>query len=111
MLVSVDARFGDYKQSIALTERGGSALADLSFDAKSVHETIQGRSVDLGEARGRLLIRTEAHCVYPTLVWKPCRESFSPFYPFHLVTIGDHRIYIRVDGAVFPELHDQERGL
>ena len=24
-----------------------------------------------------------AFCLYPTLVWRPCRESRSPYYPFH----------------------------
>ncbi len=111
VLASIDARFGNYKQAVNLTGRSGSALAELNFDAKSAREKILERSIELEEPLGHLLVRKEAHVFYPTLVWKPCRESFSPFYPFHMVIVGDHRIYIRVDGAVFTALHDQDRGL
>ena len=56
-------------------------------------------------------MRKEALCLYPTLVWKPCRESLSPYWPFHMFTAGSHRLYIRVDGAVFTALHDTDRGI
>ena len=57
------------------------------------------------------MVRKEAFCLYPALVWRPCLESLSPFYPFHLVTVGDHRIYIRVDGRVFTKLHTNIAGV
>ena len=37
-------------------------------------------------------------------------ESLSPYYPFHMIIIGDHRLYIRSDGKVFTELHDAGPG-
>jgi hypothetical protein len=55
--------------------------------------------------QGRLVVRPEAHCLYPALVWRPCLESLSPFFPFHMLTVGDHRIYVRVDGRLFTTLH------
>jgi hypothetical protein len=72
---------------------------------------IAGRRVELPDRLGRLPVRREAICLYPTLVWKPCRESLSPFWPFHMLTIGAHRIYVRIDGAVFTALHDDDRGI
>jgi len=35
------------------------------------------------------------------LVWKPCMESLSPFFPFHMFTVGAHGIYVRTDGVIF----------
>jgi hypothetical protein len=80
-------------------------------DRKSVLERIVGNRFELGKRQGRLLVRKEAVCMYPTLVWKPCRESLSPFWPFYLFTVGAYRLYVRIDGAVFTTLHDQDRGL
>jgi hypothetical protein len=111
VLASVDARFGNYRQAVALPERGGNVLDHLIFDPKTALRQVLGERIELGDRQGQLVIRKEAHCLYPTLVWRPCRESLSPFYPFHMVTVGNHRIYIRVDGKVFTELHDQDRGI
>jgi hypothetical protein len=110
-LVCVDGRFGDYRQAIALPNRGANALTDLTFESKSALSHVLGQKIELGDRQGQLLIRAGAYSLYPTLVWKPCRESLSPYYPFHMLTIGDHRIYIRVDGQVFTQLHDQDRGI
>ena len=65
----------------------------------------------MGRRKGRLIVRKEAHGLYPTLVWQPCRESLSPYYPFFMVTVGAQRIYVRVDGQVFTKLHDKGRGI
>ena len=111
VLVCVDARYGDYLQAIALPERGASALAGLSFDSKTALDRVLGKRIELGGRKGRLIVRKEAYGLYPTLVWKPCRESLSPYYPFHMITVSDFRIYIRVDGHLFTKLHDKDRGI
>lgn len=64
-------------------------------------KTVVGRRFELGGDRGRLLVRKDAVCLYPHLVWRPCRESLSPYYPFFMFTLGNERLYVRVDGAVF----------
>jgi hypothetical protein len=56
------------------------------------------------------MTRKEAIGIHPNLVWKPCRESFSPFVPFYLLTIGEHLLYVRVDGVAFTELHTHDQG-
>jgi hypothetical protein len=38
------------------------------------------------------------------LIWKPCNESTSPFYPFYQVKSGRNTFYVRIDGAVFNKL-------
>jgi hypothetical protein len=70
-----------------------------------------GKKVDLPGDAGRMRVRPEAVCLYPTLVWKPCRQSLSPLLPFYMFTVGDHRIYVRSDGAIFTALDDTGRGM
>jgi hypothetical protein len=76
-----------------------------------VARSIIGPVVELPDRRGRIRVRDEAVCHYPTLVWRPCRESLSPLYPCHLFTVGSERIYVRSDGAIFTALHYLERGI
>lgn len=76
-----------------------------------MRKDLVGRRLDLPDRLGRILVRPEALCQYPLLVWKPCRESLSPYFPFHLFTAGDQHIYVRTDGAVFTRLHDTDRGI
>lgn len=66
--------------------------------------------VDLGEGLGRVPLREGGFSVYPTLVWRPCMESRSPYYPFHQITIGRRTVYVGYDGRVYPTLHDLGRG-
>ncbi|MBU6999691.1 MAG: hypothetical protein HXS41_15245 [Theionarchaea archaeon] len=46
----------------------------------------------------------------PTLVWRPCWESWSPHLPFYQFTLGSDTVYVRVDGQVFTELTTKGRG-
>ncbi|MCI0642030.1 MAG: hypothetical protein L0Y72_11935 [Gemmataceae bacterium] len=110
VLVCLDARFGDYQQAARISDRGGSAFRNLNFDPKALLERFVGQSIDLGK-KGRLKIRKEAFSLYPTLVWRPCRESMSPYIPFFMLTVGDRRVYVRVDGQVFTSLHINDRGI
>ena len=48
--------------------------------------------------------RRELVGLHPVLVWKPCRQSASPFLPFHQFSVGDSLVYLRVDGQLFSEL-------
>jgi hypothetical protein len=41
---------------------------------------------------------------HPVLVWKPCRQSASPFLPFHQFSVGTSLVYLRVDGQLYNAL-------
>jgi hypothetical protein len=110
VLVCVDGRFGNYLQAGRIPDRGGNALHDLNFDPKVALELIRGHSINLGR-KGRLTVRKEAFALYPTLVWRPCRESLSPYVPFFMISVGSTRIYLRVDGQVVTRLHIHDRGI
>ncbi len=106
--VLLDAKTGTYLQSAVHSDPRGT-LFDLRSHAE-VTRSIVGTSIELPNFAGRIPIREQALCHYPALVWKPCRQSLSPLYPFHMFTIGAQRIYVRVDGAVFTELDEPGRG-
>jgi hypothetical protein len=109
LAVIVDGRTGLYSQSIVRTA-GKEDVVSLpgpeQTQAKLINQDIQ-----LPGLRGRLHVLPATISRHPAMVWKPCRESLSPYYPFHLFTSGGQQIYVRSDGMVFTELHDQEHGL
>jgi len=105
--VSVDATYGDYHQAVALPQAGPNFLTSLARTPR----TLLGRAIDLPDLAGQLVLRKGLYCEYPVLVWRPCLESLSPFYPFRMISVGDHHVYIRSDGAVFTQLHTDVRGI
>jgi len=107
--VSIDARFGDYKQTVALPPGGSRIL--LGLDKNEILEKTVGQKIQLKESREVIVVREEAFCLYPALVWQPCLESLSPFWPFHMITVGDKRVYIRIDGQIFTQLHTNIPGI
>lgn len=109
LAVIVDARRGDYRQSIVSRDPARTVFA--VDERETVAKQVIGRRFELPNQQGFIRVRPEAFCQYPTLVWKPCRESLSPFYPFSLFTVGSFRLYVRIDGVVFTELHDQDKGI
>jgi hypothetical protein len=100
----VDARYGTYRG--ALMPTGGRAPYAL-IEPRAALQRVLDKRVELPGRRGRIRIRKEAVCLFPVLVWRPCRESLSPYWPFYMLTVGDETIYIRVDGEVFTALHDE----
>ncbi|HXH27011.1 MAG TPA: hypothetical protein VNG90_03875, partial [Candidatus Acidoferrum sp.] len=110
LAVALDAKTGIYLQSATHTHAKGSLISKY-HSAKEVERLLLNTRIELPDMRGRIPIRLEALCQYPHLVWKPCRESLSPFYPFYMFTAGSERIYVRTDGAIFTQLHDADRGI
>ncbi len=108
-VVDVDGRFGNYRQAMALPE-GERGLFPVP-DTEQVLETTLGRRFDSDDRRISILVREEAFSLYPMLVWRPCLESLTPFLPFHMITVGDERIFVRVDGTVFTQLHTHIPGV
>jgi hypothetical protein len=107
--VAIDARYGNYLETVALPEGATSVIGHL--DAKGALNTIVNQRFELEDFAGRVLVRPDVVCSCETLVWKPCLESLSPFFPFYRFTAGGTTVYVRIDGAVFTALHDTYRGL
>jgi hypothetical protein len=107
--VMLDAKTGNYLQSAVHADPKGSLFAIRP--RAEVARSIIGTTVELPNLAGLVPIRQEAVCQYPTMVWKPCRQSLSPLYPFHLFTVGEQRIYVRIDGKVFTQLDAPWKGM
>lgn len=102
VVAKMDALFGNIQGATGLKK----PLEKLIISQDVVKEKVIGQSIELGRKMGKLKVHPEAYCLYPTLVWKPCYESRSPYYPFYMITVGSHQIYIGYDGKIYPELHD-----
>lgn len=103
---AVDGRWGDYLHAVLLPKPQTPWLS-----LEQAFKLIVGKRIELGAQKGRLLIRKQAVCLYPHLVWRPCFESLSPFYPFYMFTVGSQRVYVRVDGTVFASLTLNMKGV
>lgn len=107
-LALVDGRFGNFQQAATL-ERDDLYRNVIGRD--DIEKILFEKPIWLGKLQGRLKIYPKLYCIYPTLVWRPCQESLSPYYPFYMVSVGEHRIYIRIDGAVFTSLTTDTKGI
>ncbi len=108
--VGVDAHSGGYQQTMAMPDPGASIFGFA--EARKVMDHVLGRRFDLPAGAGSLFVRPQGLSMHSALVWRPCRESLSPFYPFRMLLLGAHRLYVRVfDGAVFTKLSNDRGGL
>jgi len=106
----VDARYGTYQQAARLHHSSAEMFGFRKHE--EVIEHLLSRRIELPNDGGRLVLHPQAVCVHPCLVWKPCRQSLSPFYPFRMVSIGALRLFVRIfDGAVFFELTANKGGI
>lgn len=103
-VVNIDARFGTYLQARALPKGGHPAL--LTLDDKEIEDHVYGGTHELPGRLGELRLRPNIACISRNWVWRPCRESLSPYYPFKLISYGAYRLYLRSDGRIFTRLTD-----
>lgn len=73
-------------------------------------DALARRRLDVPGWRRHALLRREGLAASPTLVWRPCRESLSPYVPFTMLTYGDKPIYMRADREVFTTLTELDPG-
>jgi hypothetical protein len=102
LLLILDAYDGRYRESTL-------AVADQPVSLEAAEARL-----DAGMAEGMFLTeggggepvpvwpRTSA--VFPSLTWRPCLESLSPYLPFIQLHTGNRQIHIRLDGTVFGEI-------
>ena len=81
-------------------------LTRLLLPRSEIIEKLLKVPIDLGDKLGRIILRDGAFCLYPIMVWKPCYESRSPYYPFYMITVGGRNIYVGYDGKIYPTLHE-----
>ena len=106
VIVSIDALFGTLNGAHTLPK----PVRELFVQREQVHKRFVNQPVELGDKLGRIILREGAFCFYPLMVWRPCWESRSPYYPFYQITVGGRQIYVGYDGTVYPVLHDLGKG-
>jgi hypothetical protein len=105
--VELDARFGFFKslQLLSSPSREGAISGESSARLRArMARRLDGFKFELPNEGGKFTLYPGTYCISPTLVWKPCRESWSPHLPFHQITIGERMLYVRIDGQVFTQL-------
>ena len=104
-LIDVDARFGVFKSIRVLPAPAQDwAIGGSKGPRDHIASSLDNRLFELPEERGRLKVYPGTYCIPPSLVWRPCRESWSPHLPFYHIVIGRHSLYVRLDGPVFTQL-------
>ena len=98
--VIVAAKDGVYRQAVALEGSGSLLVPPRTREETMVRSLRSSRKFDMHNA----ILQTP-------LVWRPCRESFSPFWPFALLTLGQQKFYVRNDGEVFTQLSEGKQRL
>lgn len=101
-MFSVDGLHGNF--------RGGQVFEKprerVFMDRDKVIESVLKRPMALRDKIEGITLRKEASCFYPIMVWKPCYESRSLYYPFYMITVGNRNIYVGYDGTIYTRLHD-----
>jgi hypothetical protein len=105
-IVRGDGLYGTFQGALALAGTDRAPIIEREAALAAARNAV----IDRGDGAGRIPLRDGAFSVYPTLVWRPCQESRSPFYPFYQITVGGLNIYVGYDGRVYPILHDLGRG-
>jgi len=101
-LVSIDGRFGTYRES-SFAKGINNPLGFRTLNQKEIYKLIEdwkhkeNKIVNSENYNGPLKIN-------PTMVWMPCKESYTSYLPFYLVSIGKSKLFIRIDGEIFTEL-------
>jgi hypothetical protein len=103
----VDARFGSL-QSLYTLRRAAPAF---EVDPRKVEQRIVGARFDLPSEKGRYTLVKGKFKVDRHLVWRPCRQAYSPHLPFWRITAGPFTFYQRVDGPLFAQLTLGGRGI
>ena len=106
-LLDVDARFGTFKSILTLSAPAQDWAIPIT-STRGVRESLvtvlDNQRFELPEERGRIKVFPGTYCIPPALVWKPCRESWSPHLPFYHIVVGGKSLYVRIDGPVFTQL-------
>ena len=108
-MLSIGGLHGEFQGGQAFTKPAKEILKRPVDVSKELKNSLS-KPIELGERLGKLIIREGAYCFHPLMVWRPCEESRSPYYPFYMITVGNRQIYIGYDGQIYPRLHDLNPG-
>ena len=101
LLLTLDAYDGSYRESAPVDPDHPASPAA----ARARLEAMLGQgAVDLESNSEPVPLWPDTTAVFPSLTWRPCLESLSPYLPFLHVNTGNRQLHIRLDGKVFGEI-------
>lgn len=102
-MMRVDAPRGEYLDSLYYTENP--FLFDKSPARQTlVQTTIPQRLIALGKSDWLKHFAQQINEPSTEMVWLPCEQSVSAFFPFYVIKTPTGRFLVRVDGEVFSQL-------
>jgi hypothetical protein len=102
-----DALYGSL-ESIFIFKRGAKLF---ELDPKKIAQSLVGVKIVLPDEKGRFTLVKGKFKVEPELVWRPCRQAYSPHLPFWRIVAGPFTFYRRIDGPVYARLILNGRGI
>ncbi|MBL8191365.1 MAG: hypothetical protein JNK38_25335 [Acidobacteria bacterium] len=103
----VNALYGNL-ESVFTNKR---AVKPYEFNIKKLEQQLIGLRIELPQEKGLIRLVKDKFQIEKTLVWRPCRESFSPHLPFWRIVAGPYTFYQRIDGPIFNKLTLDGRGI
>jgi hypothetical protein len=97
----IDGFRGKLTEACGVTE-SGKALTRYLSSQEALDRMFTARAAS--RRKWEFEFRRELVGLHPVLVWKPCRQSASPFLPFYQFSVGGSLEYLRVDGELFSAL-------
>lgn len=71
-------------------------------------KALKSHTASLRDILGPFDVAHELFTVHPTLVWRPCRQSMSRYYPFVQVNLAGTILYVGLDERVHRRLTSHE---
>lgn len=102
-----DALYGGLES--IFTFKRGSKLFEL--DPRKIAQSLIGVKIELPGEKGRFTLEKGKFKVDTELVWRPCRQAYSPHLPFWRIVAGPFTFYKRIDGPVYAQLTLNGRGI
>ncbi len=105
MLTRLEVQTGYYLDSLTVTPMR--YLLDQEQNNQDLTDFTKARiAIRFGGLSNSLAMEIEAmlNTVNKNLIWFPCEQSHSAFFPFYVLQYQGKTIYIRIDGAVFDRL-------
>jgi hypothetical protein len=105
--LQADARYGNLESVYTLKR----PVKQFETDVRKVERALAGQRIELPNERGRIQLIKGKFRLEKSLVWRPCRQAFSPHLPFLQINAAPFTFYQRIDGPVFAQLTLNGKGI
>jgi hypothetical protein len=96
----VNALYGSLESVYTLKK----AVKPFETNFDRISKMLNNIRIELPQEKGRFRLVNGKFEVDNFLVWRPCRQAYSPHLPFWRIIAGPYTFYQRIDGPVFAQL-------